>query len=181
MDSKATLLIVEDEDVLLGGLQFRYGHRYKVVTARNVKRAEGVIAANGGDIKAAVVDLWMPLKDNEPIDECAGLKLISAMRGSESVKGIAPSVPVIILTGKSDVSSAREGMRLGAQAYVIKRADGKLDMLDRQITYAVQLGRAMDVLKLVDPNTFQLREGISEAGLDLLAEMLNDLRQQFGM
>jgi serine phosphatase RsbU (regulator of sigma subunit) len=122
------VLLVEDDDgdaFLFEELLLDAELDVEVVRARTVTDAEGRLA--GGDVACSVLDLGLPDAD--------GLTALHRLRGA------APDVPVLVLTGHADASRGLEAVAAGAQDYLVKgRVDGEL--LARSIRYAVERQRA---------------------------------------
>ena len=101
----ATILVVDDEPEicwLLSGILSAQG--FEVVTAED---GQAALERVRGEAPAAVIlDLKMPRLD--------GLETLGKL------KGIAPQVPVIMLTAHGDIPSAVQAMRLGAYDYLTK-------------------------------------------------------------
>lgn len=90
----------------------------------NVSRlSDGLTRIRKGGIDAVLLDLGLP--------DSAGLDTFG------KVQDQAPEVPIVVLTGLDDTELALEGVRMGAQDYLVKgRADG--DLLARTLRYAIE-------------------------------------------
>jgi len=90
----------------------------------NVDRlSDGLTRIQKGGIDAVLLDLGLP--------DSAGLDTF------EKVHDQAPEVPIVMLTGLDDTELALEGVRMGAQDYLVKgRVDG--DLLARTLRYAIE-------------------------------------------
>lgn len=103
--SKRTVLVVEDDSSIRRGivdaLQF---HGFTTIEAKN--GLEGVEMAVRGDCDLVLLDLILPERD--------GLAILRDVRVSR------PSLPVIILTAKGDEGDRVQGLKLGADDYVVK-------------------------------------------------------------
>ncbi len=85
--------------------------------------SDGLTRIQKGGIDAVLLDLGLP--------DSAGLDTF------EKVHDQAPELPIVMLTGLDDTELALEGMRMGAQDYLVKgRADG--DLLARTLRYAIE-------------------------------------------
>jgi len=85
--------------------------------------SDGLTRIQKGGIDAVLLDLGLP--------DSAGLDTF------EMVYDQAPEVPVVMLTGLDDTELALEGVRMGAQDYLVKdRVDG--DLLARTLRYAIE-------------------------------------------
>jgi DNA-binding NtrC family response regulator len=107
MKNKA-ILLVDDEEIILKtiGKDLR-AEGYDVTTARNGDRAIATLNQHHFDL--VVTDLMM-----EGLDGIQVLK---------QAKKIDPALPVIILTGYGDMTTAIEALRLGADDYLLKPCD----------------------------------------------------------
>jgi glutamate dehydrogenase (NAD(P)+) len=97
------------------------------VLAHAERLKTGLDRIASGEIDAVLLDLSLP--DSE------GLQTLFQVRDR------APRVPIVILTGMSDLSRAAKAVEQGAQDYLVK---GKVDTqtLARSIRYAIQRTRA---------------------------------------
>ena len=85
--------------------------------------SDGLTRIQEGGIDAVLLDLGLP--------DSAGLGTF------EKVYDQAPEVPIVMLTGLDDTELALEGVRMGAQDYLVKgRVDGA--MLARTLHYAIE-------------------------------------------
>ncbi|KAF5411238.1 MAG: PAS domain S-box protein [Euryarchaeota archaeon] len=85
--------------------------------------SDGLKHLSEGKIDAVLLDLGLP--------DSSGLDTF------EKVNDQAPEVPIVMLTGLDDTELALEGMRMGAQDYLVKgRVDG--DLLARTLRYAIE-------------------------------------------
>ncbi|RLG31607.1 hypothetical protein DRO03_00545 [Methanosarcinales archaeon] len=127
VDKQIKVLLIEDNpgDVRLieemlsdSGVD---GTRFDVENA--CRLTEGLTRIRKGGIDAVLLDLGLP--------DSSGLGTF------EKVYEQAPEVPVVMLTGRADMELALEGMRMGAQDYLVKgRVDG--DLLARTLRYAIE-------------------------------------------
>lgn len=122
--SASKVLVVDDEDALRRALcKFlsRAGHR--AIEARNGREATDMLARERFD--AVVSDIAMPEMD--------GIQLLRAVRERDA------DVPVILITGAPDVSTAIAAVELGVYRYVTKPFE-PADLVDL-VGRAVKLGR----------------------------------------
>ncbi len=85
--------------------------------------SDGITRIQKGGIDAVLLDLGLP--------DSAGLDTF------EKVHDQAPEVPIVMLTGLDDTELSLEGVRMGAQDYLVKgRVDG--DLLARTLRYAIE-------------------------------------------
>ena len=122
MSAQARLLVVDDEEVVCRSCS-RIFERvgFHVETSRNPR--EGLRLATSKNYNAILLDIMMP--------ELSGIEFLQQLRA------VKPSVPVIIITGYSSVTSAAEAMRLHAVDYVPKpfTPDEITAAVSRVVTY----------------------------------------------
>ena len=105
MDSKARILIVDDEERLRATCgRFLTNRGYDVVLAENGRQAIDILATEPPDV--ILLDLKMPVMGGEEVLEITGAK--------------HPDIPVIIITGHGTVDTAVECMKKGAYDFVTK-------------------------------------------------------------
>ncbi len=103
---KATMLVVEDDEQLLGMLREIFAEQYSVITAVNGR--EGVEAARRHLPQIIVSDVMMP--------EMSGVELCQALKSD-----IATShIPIVLLTARGAMEQELEGIKCGADDYIIK-------------------------------------------------------------
>lgn len=101
------ILCVEDNEDMLFLLRDRLQWEgYGVVEAMTMKEGRERLAHNGFHL--LLLDLMLPDGD--------GLDLLSEVRASERWKGL----PVIVLSGRGDDQTISEGLRRGADRYLVK-------------------------------------------------------------
>lgn len=118
------VLLIEDNpaDIYLlqeGFSALHGGHRLSV--AKSVAEAREFLSEIRPD--AALLDLSLP--DSFGLD------------AFESVQSACPDIPVIVLSGNSDQTTAIEAVRSGAQDYVLKGESTPQDLL-RTLTYSIE-------------------------------------------
>src|SRR5512139_1452927 len=106
--SRGRILVVEDEAYVRDSLvEILRARRFEVGAAGSV--AEALAHLGRTPVDAVLSDLRMPGAD--------GLELVRRMQTA------APDVPVVILTGHGNVSSAVECLKAGASDYILKPAE----------------------------------------------------------
>lgn len=106
--SGATLLLVEDDQVLRQRLARALGERgLEVTTAADL--AGAMACARQDPPELAVVDLKLP--------DGSGLDLV------RQLKALDPTTSILVLTGFGSIANAVEAMKLGATHYLAKPAD----------------------------------------------------------
>ncbi len=100
-----SVLIADDDPLFRNGLMRTFrGRGLAVTTAENARDA--LFLAGETRPELAVIDLFMP--------ELCGLDLLRELRG------VVPSVKVVVVSGYSSVATAVDAMRLGAAGYLAK-------------------------------------------------------------
>lgn len=113
------VLLIDDEVEFTSTLAERLEIRgFIAVTASDGEI--GIQAIMNQDFDIAVLDLMMP-----------GL---SGLETLKQIKNMNPSLPVILLTGHGSTKEGMEGMRLGAEDYLMKPLD--INDLIKKITLA---------------------------------------------
>jgi signal transduction histidine kinase len=103
---KARVLVVDDNADMRGYLSRLLGERWQVETASDGIAALQVIQANPPDIVLA--DVMMPGMD--------GFDLLNLIRTQEAIA----KVPVMLLSARAGEEASAEGLRAGADDYIIK-------------------------------------------------------------
>ena len=152
LDSRSTLLIVEDNTDLQDYLCQYFSKDYRVLRAVNGREALTVIGEQEVDV--VVSDVMMPEMDG--ITFCQTLK--SSMQTSH--------IPVILLTAKSDTADVVAGYKSGAEAYVSKPFDP--EVLELQLKNIMQLQKTRQT---------EVQQASDEA--DIEATSLSDLDKNF--
>jgi DNA-binding response OmpR family regulator len=102
---KYRILVVEDDSAIRQGIVDALSFQgYTVMEAKN--GAIGLEIAVSADYDLMLLDLILPHRD--------GLEILREVRAAR------PTQPVIILTAKGDESDRVQGLRLGADDYVVK-------------------------------------------------------------
>jgi two-component system, response regulator YesN len=99
------ILIVDDDTVLLDWYVESLSDAYRIVTAETGRVAIERVK-RGSDIELAIIDYR--------------LTDMSGVEAMKEIKDVAPSVPVIIVTGYGDEDVAVEAFRSGARDYLKK-------------------------------------------------------------
>lgn len=121
---KIKLLLIDDEEGYVNVLSKRMVKRNIDVTFA-LSGSKGIQALRKQDFDAAVLDLKM-----EDMDGIEVLKIFKKMD---------PKMPVIMLTGHGSEKAAKEGMALGAFAYLTKPCE--LEELIKRIREATERER----------------------------------------
>ena len=129
-DKSVNVLIVDDDELdkkLVGLVLAKSASliKFNVESAKTVTEALEKLAKNGFEI--ILLDLNLP-----------------DSRGTETVQkifGVAPSVPIVVLTGLDDEEAGLEAVRSGAEDYLVK-GDRLEVTLVRTIRYAIERKKA---------------------------------------
>lgn len=127
------ILLIEDDPVLGRGLSINLEHEgYKVHWANSLHTA--LVANKRKNLELIILDLGLP--------DGNGIQFLKEIRSSGS------RIPVLILTARTDVDSAVEGLQHGANDYIRKPFD------DREL-----LARIKTALKEPQNRSHQVRYG----------------------
>ena len=127
--SERRILVVDDEtgfrDMLSWNLR---GDGIEVDTAKDGLEAQRKLAEEGFGYALVLTDITMPGVD--------GLKLL------HHIRGLAPSLPVILMTGFGTVEMAVEAMKDGATDFILKPFDvqGMIGRVRRILGLALAAG-----------------------------------------
>jgi signal transduction histidine kinase/ActR/RegA family two-component response regulator len=128
MDPVTTVLVVEDDPEFARLVKAMLARSSPPLEVVHVSRLIDALARlRQQKIDAVLLDLTLPDAD--------GLETVNR------VQGMAPDVPVIVLTGLDDEELAMQAVHAGAQDYLVK---GQIDVrwLPRSISYAIERQRA---------------------------------------
>jgi signal transduction histidine kinase len=130
------ILLVEDNAVeayLLQEILADTGGPIEVSHAETMAQAEQQLGR--GPFRAVLLDLSLP--------DSRGLESV------ERAQSLAPTVPVVVLTGLDDEAIGVEAIRKGAQDYLVKgHTDGRT--LTRSIRYAVERKRSEEEIRALN-------------------------------
>ena len=126
---KAKILLVDDETAFLDAMKRRLSKRdFNVETAESGMDAIELLESKHDSIEVVILDVKMP-----------GIDGIETLR---EIKRKYPMVEVVMLTGHATVSSAIEGMKLGAFDYLMKPAE--IDSFTNTVMEAVAKRRQQE-------------------------------------
>lgn len=166
MDAKATVLIVDDDVILVDALELYLTREgYRIVRARNGQ--EGLKAFYSSRPDLVILDVMMPHMDGW--ETCQRIRELS-------------TVPIIMLTAKGDEGDRVMGLKMGADDYVpkpfsLKELVARIEAILRR----VRRGEAAEKLPIVqlgddlviDPERWEVRR--SGTAVDLTATELRFL------
>jgi len=120
------ILIIEDEEILLGLLQKKLKQEgYEVLIARDGKQGLRMMRKTKPDL--ILLDIVMP--------KMGGFEVMEEMGKDEDLK----KIPVIIISNSGQPVELDKAKRLGAQDWLIKTEFGPQEVLDKVIK---QIGKA---------------------------------------
>jgi signal transduction histidine kinase/DNA-binding response OmpR family regulator len=125
--AKETILVVEDNQEVRSLIRRGLENHYNILEASTGK--EGIALAREHHIDLAVSDVMMP--------EMNGVALCHLLKNDE----LTSHIPVILLTARADHESKLEGLRTGADDYVIKPFN--MQELLARITNLIDLRRKL--------------------------------------
>ncbi|MBM3391240.1 MAG: sigma-54-dependent Fis family transcriptional regulator [Betaproteobacteria bacterium] len=111
---KPSLLIVDDDPLIIDTLSFFLGREFAISTAGSRADCISLLRSNRTAPQLALVDLGLPPRPHQP-DE--GFALITDLLAH------SPSIKIIVLSGQNDEANARHARALGATEFVAKPAD----------------------------------------------------------
>lgn len=124
------ILVVEDNlgdaDLVAEHLSGVPGGNFELVHAKTLAQAQGWLQRDSCDV--ILLDIGLP--------DSRGLASLHALQG------LAPEIPVIVLTGASDEELAHRALSGKAQDYLVKH-EVSSRMLDRAVRYAIERHRAV--------------------------------------
>ena len=140
--SKATLLIVDDEEGPRQSLRIVFKNDYTVLLATNGMDAIELVKTN--PVNVVVLDIMM-----------LGLSGVETLK---EIKLIAPSVEVIMLTAFETIETARQALRHGASDYLNKPFD--ITTMRAAVAHAAQKHRAALEFKRSNDDLQMLQEAL---------------------
>lgn len=108
MPDRSKILIADDHPLFRGALRQALnskGNDPEIVEAGDFDQAKAALI-NSGDVDLILLDLRMPGA--------------SGLSGLVSMRGIAPNVPIIIVTASDDGETIRRSLELGASGFISK-------------------------------------------------------------
>ncbi len=153
-DEAPHILIIDDDDRIRGLLQqFLSDHGLRVTTAENTKIARNFLQSLAFDL--LIVDIMMPGED--------GISFTKSFRKTSSI-------PVLMLTAKSDINDRIVGLETGADDYLSKPFEPR-ELLLRTNNILRRLGPPADAtIELISfgPFSFNLERGELKRGEEIV-------------
>lgn len=110
MEAKKTILIVEDEKILLDSYaEVVESAGYEALTAVDGYKGLETLKKKEGKVDLLILDLMMPGID--------GLEVLRTINGDKSTYG---NMPIIVLTNMTSDKVIKEAFEVGADSYLIK-------------------------------------------------------------
>src|SRR5699024_8702952 len=106
-EDRNTVLIVEDQKINRTILRYMIQNDYDVLEAENGAEAFEILEIKSGEIIAILLDIVMPVMD--------GYEFLEKLKDSPW-----DGIPVIAMTGDSDISTEEKTLELGAWDFIIK-------------------------------------------------------------
>jgi len=114
---KATLLLVDDDPLIIEGLGFMLRKHYKLITAESRHQAIQKINEEQGLPSLALIDLGLPPYPHKP-DE--GFTLI------RELLSLQPNMKVLVLSGQDNDVNIQHALTIGAVDFIAKPAEPDL-------------------------------------------------------
>ncbi|MBC7999059.1 MAG: diguanylate cyclase [Leptolyngbya sp.] len=157
VDKKQNVLLIEDSPQVSGELQKVLKDLSSDFSMEYVDQKRGLERIEKGGLDLILMDL--PVKDG--LDA-----FLKVMAGSSRV-------PVVVLSGEEQETTAVEAMKHGATDYILKRSIDEKGLV-QSIRHAIQLKRTEDQLKDVTTRLNAATERLEQmANKDMLTELLN--------
>lgn len=125
---KPSLLIVDDDPLIVDTLSYFLARDFTVITAASRPEALSLVRQSERPPAVALIDLGLPPAPHRP-DE--GFALVAELTTC------SPTTQLVILSGQSDETNARHARALGATEFVVKPADPEFlrRLLRRLLSY----------------------------------------------
>ncbi|MFV0361880.1 MAG: response regulator [Suipraeoptans sp.] len=136
MEKKERILVIDDDLTALKTISEMLSPNYSVSLADNGKKAARIIE-KGTEIDIILLDIDMPNEN--------GYEVIAKIKEIDDMK----NVPVLFLTGLTDISSEVKGLELGAVDYIKKPVTKSL--LLARLEVHLKLSRRIKTKGLLDP------------------------------
>ena len=157
----ASVLIVEDNDDMLDLMARQLGESFNVITARNGEEAVSCLENNYVDM--LVSDVMMPGMD--------GMELCRFVK--DNIK--YSHIPVLLLTANTDQNSCIDGLRHGADEYIIKPYS--IDFLRARITNLMENRRKIVEIYKNSPAAPIDAIAENEANSSFLSDLMNHISE----
>jgi DNA-binding NtrC family response regulator len=131
MTDKPSLLIVDDDPLIVDTLAYALGKDFNVMVSDSRSHAVGLVRRLETPPQLALVDLGLPPVPHRP-DE--GFQLVAELLAH------SPAMKILVLSGQNDAANARHARTLGATDFVAKPCN--TDSLKKLLLHALQFRTA---------------------------------------
>lgn len=180
MPNKATLLIVDDDELIQDVLSAFFEEHFNVVSAKHLKEVKSALAQLEQPPEYALMDLGLPPTPHRPDEGFAAISILQAQ---------APECAIVVVSGQDSRRHGQRARALGATEYVEKPCDPKTLLQKLQLARQIKLSEqqvhgligesaVIETLRqqiaLIAPVDFPvLIEGESGVGKELVARALH--------
>lgn len=116
-DRQATLLLVDDDPLILETLGFLLRKYYRVILADSRSKVAGLLASAEQQPDIALIDLGLPPFPHKPDEGFGLIRELVAQSGD---------MKIIVLSGQDDDVNIQHALTLGAVDFIAKPADAEL-------------------------------------------------------
>ena len=131
MTDKPSLLIVDDDPLIIDTLAYALGKDFNVMVSDSRSHAVSLVRGLDTPPQLALVDLGLPPVPHRP-DE--GFRLVAELLAH------SPAMKILVLSGQNDAANARHARTLGATDFVAKPCN--TESLKRLLLHALQFRTA---------------------------------------
>jgi DNA-binding NtrC family response regulator len=131
MTDKPSLLIVDDDPLIIDTLAYALGKDFNVMVSDSRNHAVSLVRGLDTPPQLALVDLGLPPLPHRP-DE--GFQLVAELLAH------SPAMKILVLSGQNDAANARHARTLGATDFVAKPCN--TESLKRLLLHALQFRTA---------------------------------------
>lgn len=157
-----SVLLVEDtrefQEIISTYLQMSNRTPYQITIAASINNARNML--DNGRFDVVLLDLNLP--------DSQGAATF------ETIHGIIPTIPIVILTSMADEKLALSLMKKGAQDYLYKDKN-HFDLLDRCLLYAIERQKSVQLLSEANESNHLLNRELTQA-LSVINEELEMAR-----
>jgi PAS domain S-box-containing protein len=141
------ILLLEDADADARAIEDVL-QEYAFIVRRAGRLCDALVAVRSEEFDAILADLGLP--------DSSGLATVEALRQQ------AVAIPIVVMTGRADESTALRAVAAGAEDYLVK---GSTDAgaLVRAIRYAVERGHAHESINISEAHLRNILEGALDA------------------
>jgi two-component system nitrogen regulation response regulator GlnG len=117
LTQQSTLLLVDDDPLIIESLSFLLRKQYKVVSADTRKKAKELLAEIDEQPAIALIDLGLPPYPHKPDEGFGLIRELLAQPGD---------MKILVLSGQNDNVNIQHALTLGAVDFIAKPADPQL-------------------------------------------------------